>query len=240
MKLSRHPIGVLAHKELSTALNSPATYVIFVIFLLISGWLFASPLFQLNQSALDTFLRPLPLIFTFLIPALTMRTFSEEFKAGTIEYLATLPIKDYEIVLGKYLGALGFLAILMLFTLAFPIVLLIVGRPDLGQVVGAYASIIGLGAFFCAIGLWASSVTRNQVVAFIIGFFICFIFFLMNRLADFFPGFLAEFVRAWSVDAHFDALARGVLDSRDLLYWASGSFFFLTACLATVHSRRWR
>src|SRR5687768_2729943 len=98
------PILTLARKEIFMVLNSPATYVVCVLFLVTCGWMFAMPLFQLNQSTLDTFLRPLPLLFVFLIPALTMRSFSEEFKAGTIEYLATLPVKDYEIVLGKYLG----------------------------------------------------------------------------------------------------------------------------------------
>jgi len=234
------PVFMLARKELSMLMNAPATYVISVVFLLVTGWLFVSPLFQLNQSTLDTFFRPLPLIFTFLVPALTMRSFSEEFKSGTIEYLATLPIEDHEIVLGKYLAALGMIGLLTAFTLFYPLALLIVGRPDPGQLIGVYVSILGLAAFFAAIGLWASALTRNQVVAFIIGFFVCFIFFLLGRVADFLPGLLSSFVRGFSVDAHFEALARGVLDTRDLLYWATGSAFFLAACLATVQSRKWR
>jgi len=165
--------------------NSAATYVIYVVFLLIMGWLFVTPLFQMNQSTLDTFLGPLPLILSFVIPALTMRSFSEEFKTGTIEYLSTLPIRDYEVVLAKYLAAMGMLGVLMLFTLVFPVVLLIAGHPDVGRMVGAYVSIIGLGSFFSAIGVWSSSMTRNQVVAFIVGFFVCFIFFLLHRMADF-------------------------------------------------------
>jgi len=96
------------------------------------------------------------------------------------------------------------------------------------------------GAFFTAIGLWASALTRNQVVAFIVSFFICFTFYLLDRIAEFLPGVVSSFVRAWSVNAHFDSLARGVLDTRDLLYWASGSVFFLGACLTGLHSRRWR
>ena len=240
MKNRQHPILVLAHKELSMLFHSPATYIVCVLFLIITGWLFAVPLFQMNQSSLDAFLRPLPLIFSFLIPALTMRSFSEEFKSGTIEYLATLPIKDYEIVLGKYLGSLEWLAIILLFTLIYPLILLFVGRPDVGQMIGGYAAVLGLGAFFTAIGVWASALTRNQVVAFIISFFVCFMLFLMDRVADFLPSMISPFVRMLGVNPHFDALARGVLDSRDLLYWASGSFFFLAACLAVMNSRRWR
>lgn len=239
--MNRHsPVAVLAQKELSILFNSAATYVICVVFFLISGWLFVSPLFQINESTLDTFLKPMPLIFTFLIPALTMRSFAEEFRAGTIEYLATLPVKDSEIVLAKYLAAMGLIGILLGFTLIYPLVLMIVGRPDPGQMMGGYISLVGLGSFFAAIGLWASSMTRNQVVAFIVSFFVCFIFFLLSHIADFVPGLLGSFLRAWSVEGHFDALARGVLDSQDLLYWASGTCFFLAACLAAVHSRRWR
>src|SRR5258708_22165157 len=120
-------ILTLARKELTMMLNAPATYVIGVVFLLINGWLFVSPLFQMNQSTLDTFVRPLPLIFTFLVPALTMRSFSEEFKAGTIEYLTTLPIEDHEIVIGKYLAAIGMIGVFVGFTLFYPLVLLFIG-----------------------------------------------------------------------------------------------------------------
>ncbi len=221
-------------------LNAPATYVIAVVFLLIMGWLFVSPLFQANQSSLDTFIRPLPLIFTFVVPALTMRVFSEELKAGTIEFLSTLPIEDHQIVLGKYLAAMGMILVLIGFTLVFPAVLYSIGRPDHGQIIGAYAAIIGLASFYSAIGIWASSLTRNQVVAFIMGFFFCFFFFLLGRIADMLPGQLAGFVRLFSVEAHFDALIRGVLDSRDLLYWITGTAFFLFCTLSVLHSRKWR
>jgi ABC-2 type transport system permease protein len=234
------PVLVLAHKELSSLFNSAATYVICVVFFLITGWLFISPFFLANESTIDTFLRPMPLIFTFLIPALTMRSFAEEFRSGTIEYLATLPIKDYEIVLGKYIAAMGLLMVLLGFTLTYPLVLWAVGRPDPGQVIGGYISLIGLGSFFAAIGLWASSMTRNQVVAFIMAFFVCFIFYLLSHVADLAPGILSTFLKAWSVEGHFDAMARGVIDSRDLLYWLSGTVFFLASGLAALHSRRWR
>jgi ABC-2 type transport system permease protein len=233
-------ILTLARKELSMMMNAPATYVIGVIFLLINGWLFASPLFVLNQSTLDTFVRPLPLIFTFLVPALTMRAFSEEFKAGTMEYLSTLPIENYQIVVGKYLAVLGLIGLLVVFTMTYPLTLLIIGRPDPGQLIGSYVSILGLASLFAAIGIWASAFTRNQVVAFIIGFFVCFIFYLLGRVADFLPGMLSSFVRDLSVETHFDALARGVLDTRDLLYWASGTVFFLVSSLAVVQSKKWR
>jgi ABC-2 type transport system permease protein len=240
MKISHHPSLVIARKELFAIFNSPASYIVAVVFLVTAGWLFSIPLFQINQSSLDTFFGPMPSLFLILLPALTMRSFSEEFKGGTIEYLATLPIKDYEIVLGKYLAAIGWLAVILSFTLVYPIILFVIGRPDPGELLGGYLGLLGIGAFFAAIGLWASALTRNQVIAFIISFFICFTLFLTDRIADFMPLGLAPVVRAIGVNTHFDTMARGVLDTRDILYWLSGSAFFLVACLATLHSRRWR
>jgi ABC-2 type transport system permease protein len=233
-------VWTLAKKELVTLLNAPTTYVIAVVFLLMTGWFFTAQLFVNNQSTLDSFLGPLPLIFTFIVPALSMRTFAEEYRTGTIEYLSTLPLHDWEIVLAKYLAAMGLLSLLLVFTMAYPIVLYIIGRPDPGQIVGGYIALIGMGSLYTAIGLWASSLTRNQVVSLIIGFFVCFAFFVLNYIANFFPEWLAGFIQAWSVEYHFAALARGVLDSRDILYWVSGSFFFLAASLSSLHARRWR
>ena len=152
-----------------------------------------------------------------------------------------MPLEDHEIVLGKYLAAMGLTGLLVAFTLVYPIVLFIDRTTgSVGQLVGVYVSIVGLASFFTAIGLCASVLTRNQVVAFIIGFFVCFVFFLLGRVADFMPGILSSFVRGFSVDAHFDALARGVLDTRDLLYWATGSGFFLAASLSVMQSKKWR
>ena len=238
--MRKHPIFVLAHKELSTLLNSPATYVIFVLFLVLSGWLYASPLFLNGQSSLDTFLKPIPIIFTFFIPALTMRVFSEEFKDGTIEYLSTLPLRDYELVVGKYLAAMGLLVLMLLFTLVYPLTLIAVGQPDPGHLVGGYIALVCLGGLFAAIGVWASSLTRNQVVAFIISFFICFLLYLLDRASEAVPGVFAEGLRWAGITMHYDAMSRGVLDTRDLLYWASGIGFFLSAALSVVHSRRWK
>jgi len=239
VKYFKSPLWVLARRDLSVMFSSPGTYIISVVFLMTVGWLFISPFFLVNQSSLETFLAPVPILFTFLIPALTMKLFAEEFKTGTMECLATLPVKDYEIVLGKYLAALGLVATLLVFTLFYPLVLFCVGRPDLGEILGGYGAVVGLAVFFAAIGLWASSLTRNQVIAFILAFFVCFAFFLLNHVADFLPGVLADWVRWCGVDGHFQSLSRGVFDSRDLIYWLSGAVLFLSSCLITVHSRRW-
>lgn len=234
------PIRTLAAKELVSLFNSPATYVVAVVFLLLCGYLFISNLFQINMSTLDPFVLTTPIIFTFILPALTMRAFSEEYRAGTIEYLSSLPLQDHHIVLAKYLAIIGLLSTLLGFTLIYPAILLSIGRPDIGQMVGSYVAMLCLGSFYGAVGLWASSLTRNQVVAFIVSFFVCFSFYILARVANLFPDVVAGFVRSFSVEAHFEPLARGVLDSRDLLYWASGTIFFLVASLVAVQSRRVR
>ncbi len=236
----KRPLFTLARKELTMLLDSPTTYVVFVLFLALMGWFFVSPLFVSGQSTLDSFLRPLPILFTFLIPALSMRAFAEELKGGTIEYLSTLPLRDTDIVLGKYLALVALLVSLLALTLVYPLVLLLVGRPDIGQMVGSYAAVLCLGSFFAAIGLWATSLTRQQVVAVIISFFICFCLYLTERMSEFFPGFLADVLRWAGVMSHFEAMARGVVDTRDLLYWVSGTVLFLAATVSTIHSRRWR
>jgi ABC-2 type transport system permease protein len=174
------------------------------------------------------------------MPAFTMRSFAEEFRSGTIESLATLPITDAEIVIGKFLGTMGMVAALLALMLIYPLLLLVIGFPDPGQMIGSYLAILGLSSFFGAIGLWASSMTRNQVVSFIIGFFVCFIFFILGQVADLLPGLLAPFIRPFGIQTHYEALSRGILDTRDILYWVSGTVFFLSACLASVHARRWR
>lgn len=231
---------LLARKELSTLFHAPATYVIAVVFLLLTGWLFGGALFLAGTASLDAFASPIPFLFTFLMPALTMRAFSEEYRSGTIEVLATLPIRDYQIVAGKYMAAMGLLTLLLSLTLVYVIILFSVGQPDPGAMVGAYLGILGIGSFDAAVGLWASTLSRNPVVAFIIGFFTCFAFFLVHRLADFFPEALGMFIRAFSVASHFDAMTRGVIDVKDVLYWFSGTLFFLGAALSVVHSRRWK
>lgn len=238
--MTRNSILTLAKRELAMMVNSLATYVVAVFFLLLIAWLFVSPLFANNISTLDAFFQPVPLLFAFLVPALTMRSFAEEFKGGTIEYLSTLPLEDYEIVLAKYAAFMTLMGVLIGFTLPFAVVLFVIGRPDVGQVVGGYIAVLSLTSFYGAIGLWASALTRNQVVAFIVSFFVSFVFFLFSRLAELLPGMMSNFVQVWSVTEHYGGLIRGVLDARDMVYWVSGTFFFLAACLAVVQSRKWR
>jgi ABC-2 type transport system permease protein len=169
-----------------------------------------------------------------------MRLLSEEKKSGTIEVLVTLPVSDWEIILGKYLSALILLSIAVLLTLAYALTLSFMGNLDGGALVGGYLGLIFVGATYLSIGVFTSSLTRNQVVAFVVSFVIVFLLFMLDKVIIFFPGFLAGFLEYLSVDYHFSNIARGVIDSRDVIYYLSVIFFFLLLSVRFLESRRWR
>ena len=233
-------IITLTKKELKEFFNSPTPYILFVVFLLITGWFFAAPLFLLNQATMEEFLSIIPLLFVFFLPAITMRLFSEELKMGTVEALATLPIKDSEILLGKYLTAISMLCANLALTFIYPLILGLLGSPDWGQILSSYLGIFLLGAAFTAIGIFASTLTKNQVISFIIGFFICFVFFLLGKITHLLPGFMGEVLNILSIDSHFEPFAKGVIYMRDLIYFVSLAAVFLAASFSVFSSRRWR
>jgi gliding-associated putative ABC transporter substrate-binding component GldG len=167
-----------------------------------------------------------------------MRLVAEELKIGTIKILATLPVKDYEIIIGKYLAAVSLITIAILSTIVHPITVSLLGNLDWGQVIGSYVGLILLGAAFSAVGLFTSSLTRNQIIAFIIGLLICFFFFLIGKILIFVPPFLVSFAEYLSIDYHFDNISKGVIDSRDLIYYASVSFFFLCISYMMLNNRK--
>ena len=233
-------VRLLALKELREALNSPMPAVFSAAFFLIQGWFFTAPLFVNGQAVMDDFFAPLPLVLGFFLPAFTMRLFAEEYKTGTMESLSALPLRDAEIVLGKYLAALAAWGSLLALSLVYVGMLALLGAPDAGGLAGAYLGAALLGAFYAAAGLFASSLTRSQVVAFLLGFLFCFFFFLVGKAAQFVPGAPGALMSFLGVDAHAASFQRGVVDSRDVVYFLSGSAVFLAGTLASLDSRRWR
>ena len=228
-------------KELRSFFNSAVAYVILTLFLFITGWFFASNLFLVNQADLrEIFGAIIPLIFLFFVPAITMRLIAEEKKTGTIELLVTLPVRDAEIVLGKYLAALILLGSALLLTFAYPITISILGKPDTGGLIGGYLGLFLMGAAFLAIGLFTSSLTPNQIVAFITGFVIIFALFMLDKVIFVFPSGIASIMEYLSVGYHLDNLARGVIDSRDVLYYLSLIGLFLFLAVRSLESRKWR
>lgn len=232
--------GLLARKEWKESFNSPTPYIALGLFFILVGWFWTSSLFLSNQATMEEFFGPLPLLLGIFLPAFTMRLFAEEYKTGTIENLATLPLEDVDIVLGKYAAALAVWIVMLGLSLVYPVLLLFLGPPDVGQVLAGYVGTLLLGVFFSALGLLASALTRSQVVAFLLGFLFCFAFYLVGKTAQFVPGAPGVLLAFLGVDRHLDGFLKGVVDSRDILYFLSGTALALAGTLAGYNSRRWR
>lgn len=224
------PFSALYLKEARAYFNTPTAYIIAVVFLLISGYLVAQPMFLAGQASVSSLMELAPLLLTFFVPAVTMRLFSEEQKAGTIELLQTLPAEDHSIVAAKYLAAVTLLWSLLALTLGYPVALAALGNLDWGATLVGYLGLALAAAMLAAIGLFASALTRNQVVAFIVGWAFAFVLFLAGKLGSLVPPWLAPLADFAGLDAHIRDMGRGVVDTRDLLYFAtfSGVFLFLT------------
>jgi len=216
-------------KEFRTYFVSPIAYIVISIFLIVIGWFFFSAFFLINQASMRNFFALLPIIFAFVIPAVTMRLFSEELNVGTYEILLTMPVTFREVVLGKFLAGVAFVAAMLLPTLAYPVTVSFLGDLDWGPVIGGYVGAVLLGAAFSAVGLFASSLTRNQIVAFIIGVAICFALVLIDKILFFLPAPLVGVLEYLGADFHFETISKGILDSRDILYFLSVTFIGLYA-----------
>lgn len=211
-------------KEFRTYFVSPIAYIVISIFLLVTGWFFFTTFFLYNQANLRNFFSLLPIIFSFVVPAVTMRLFSEELNVGSYEILLTMPVTFLDVVVGKFLSAVAFIAVMIAPTLSYPIAVSFLGELDWGPVAGGYLGAVLLGASFSAIGLFASSLTRNQIIAFIIGMAICFSLVLVDKMLFFLPQTLLGILSYLGADAHFQNISKGIIDSRDVLYFLSVCF----------------
>lgn len=216
-------------RELKVYFVSPIAYIVISIFLLVTGWFFFTTFFLYNQATLRNFFALLPITFSFVIPAITMRLFSEELNVGSYEILLTLPVTFPDIVLGKFLAAAVFVGVMLIPTIAYPIAVSFLGQLDWGPVVGGYIGAVLLGASFAAIGLFASSLTRNQIIAFIVGTAICFSLTLIDKMLFFLPRSLLGVLEYLGADFHFANISKGIIDSRDVVYFLSVIFVGLYA-----------
>lgn len=212
---------VIFAKELRSFFNSPIAYIIMIVYLMLAGWFFTQGLFLQNVASLRSVFELTPFLLLFFAPAITMRLVSEERKAGTIELLLTKPVRDGEIILGKFLASWALFAFTLLPTLFFLITIMLLGRVDAGPVVGGYLGLLLVAGSFLAIGLVGSSLSENQIVAFIISFLFVFTLFLIDKMVIYFPGGVATVLQYLGIDYHFANIARGVIDTRDLVYYFS-------------------
>lgn len=233
-------IGFVLKRELGAYFNSVVAYIVVILFLLITGALFWLNYFQqINLLSLRGFFTQAPLFLAFFAPAVTMGLFAEEKRMGTLELLMTMPLSDFEIVMGKFLAALSLLAVVFTMTLAYPITLSMLGDLDWGAVASGYIGLLLLGGTYAAIGLMASSWTRDQVVAILTAFSICFFLYLIDQLVGQPTGTMARVVDYLSTNSHFNNLARGVVDIRDVFYYISVTGVALLVAQVSIASRRW-
>lgn len=229
-------IGIMFGKEFSAYFNSPIAYVLLVVFLVFQGWWFFwfRPFFVIEAAEMREFFGILPFVFLFVIPAMSMRLWAEERRTGTIEVLLTLPLNDHEVILGKFLASVAFLAVAL--ALTFPIYLVVsyVGSPDPGPIVASYLAALLVGAAYLSIGLFASALTKNQIIAFILALVACLALFLVGyatQLSGLLTETLTNVLSYIGLGVHYESMSRGVIDSRDVVYYLSiiGLFLFLNA-----------
>jgi len=232
--------GPIFRRELAGYFNSPIAYIFITVFLGLSSWLFFKGFFVVGQASLRMFFGIIPWIFLFFVPAITMRLWAEERKVGTMELLMTLPVTDAEAVLGKYLASFAFLGLSLALSLVIPVFVAVLGDPDPGQVVGGYMGAVLMGGAFLAIGLFVSSLTENQIVAFIISVVVTFGLFILGEDFVLFgiPDWLVPVFSFAGLGGHYDSISRGVLDSRDIIYYVSIIVFFLYLNVKSIEARK--
>jgi ABC-2 type transport system permease protein len=224
-------------KEFRDYFVSPIGYIVIGIFLIVTGWLFFSTFFLFDQADLRRFFNLLPFLFALVVPIITMRLFSEELNVGSWELLLTLPVTYRDIILGKFMAALAFVAAILAPTLSYSIFISFIGDLDWGAAVGGYIGALFLGGAYAAIGLFASALTRNQIVACIVAMVICVALAIVDQMLFFFPQAILDVVAYISADVHFKNIARGIVDTRDIVYFVSLTFLGLYAALLVMEEK---
>lgn len=235
-------------KEISSFFSSAIGYLVIGLFLVVTGlflWVFQGP-FNITETGfadLAPFFQIAPWIFIFLIPAITMRSFSEEQKVGTLELLLTKPISKLQLTLGKFLGAFALIILAIIPTLIYVVAIYQLGNPvgnlDVGVTIGSYIGLMLLAATFTAIGIFASSLTDNQIIAFIIAVFLSFfLYFGLEGIAAFSTtSSVRDFINSMGIQSHYTSISRGVVDTRDLIYFISVTAFFIIITMMKLHKR---
>ena len=251
-------ILAIAHKELKSYFSSPIAYIVLGFWALLYGYFFVAILqyfvrqsmqmsqFQgpqamnVNQQLIRPLVQNVTILVLFLMPMVTMRTYAEEKRSGTIELLLTSPITDWQIILGKFLGAMSLYATMLAVTLIHLALLFIYGRPEWKPIVTAYLGLLLLGGCFISVGLFISSLTKNQVVAFSATFGVFLFLWVINWIGSFSGPTVNELTNYLSIVGHFDDFAKGVVDTTHLIYYLSFITFGLFLTAKSVDSERWR
>ena len=227
-------------REFASYFNSPIAFIYLTVFLGLSSWLFLKGFFLVGEASMRPFFGLIPWVFLFFVPAVTMRLWAEEKKVGTMELLMTLPVTDTEAVLGKFLASFAFLVVSLALSFVLPVVVALLGDPDSGQIAGGYLGAVLIGGAYLAIGLFISSLTENQIVAFIVSVVAIFGLFILGEDFVLFgaPDRLVPVLSFLGLGGHFDSVSRGVVDSRDILYYLSVIGFFLYLNVKAIGARK--
>ncbi len=249
-------VFALAEKELRSYFASPIAYVIIGLFALLFGWFFyvyltvfvrqSEQMMQMgrapnvNQEMIRGVLLNSAVIILFVMPMITMRTYSEEKRSGTIELLLTSPVTDWQIIIGKFLGALGLYVAMLLVTMLYMVVLFVYGNPEWRPIAAGYLGLLLMGGCFISVGLLISSLTKNQIVAGFLTFAVFLMLWVINWIGDASGPITREIVTYLSITEHFDDFARGIVDTKHVIYYLSFITFGLFLTAKSVDSERWR
>jgi ABC-2 type transport system permease protein len=233
-------VWAVANRELKSYFLSPLAYIVIALFLLLAGYLFALILNQGREASLRGLVQNISVLWLFLVPAISMRLLAEEQRSGTVELLLTNPVQEWEIVTGKFLASVMLLLVMLGLTLLYPLFLFIFGNPDRGPLVAGYLGMVLQASAFLAVGLFASSLTQNQIVAAILSFGLLLLLWLSESLGQFLGGTLGTIVSYTSVVNHFQSFPQGVIESKDVIYYLTLIVAGIVLSTLSLQSRRFR
>jgi ABC-2 type transport system permease protein len=231
---------LIARRELASYFTSPIAYAVTAVFLLVAGYLFWVILYYSREATMRYLFYNVTTLLLLVGPALTMRLVAEERRTGTIELLLTSPVRDGEVIAGKFLAALGLWALMLALTLVYPALLEAFGNPDLGPIATGYLGLLLAGGAVLALGVIASTVTSNQVIAALVAFGLSLFLWLADALQGIATGALGSFFSYLSMSTHFYDLAKGVIDTRDVVFYLSLIFGSLFVATRLLEARRWK
>lgn len=237
-------VATIFRREFQAYFDSSIAYIFMIVFLLSSTWLFMAGFFLSGLADMRGYFDMLPWFALFFLPAVSMRLWSEDLRTGTMELLMTLPMRTWELVLGKYFAALAFFSITLAGTLVIPIVLALIGDPDSGAIVGGYLAGILLGGFYLAVGIFVSGLFKDQIAAFVVSLMLCLFFYfagtgIVVATTDGWIHGLGTFMeRNIAVTSHFAEIQRGIIDMRNLAYFVSMTALFLVLNTLSLEGRR--
>ncbi|TAK22895.1 MAG: ABC transporter permease [Chloroflexota bacterium] len=230
----------IARRELGAYFRSPLAYVVIAAFLFVAGYFFAANVIFTRQATVRPLFQTMNTILLLLAPMITMRLLAEEQKTGTIELLLTSPVRDYEVVIGKFLAGLGFFGAMLAVTLYYPFLLFVYGNPDVGGIIGGYLGAILFCGAIVAIGLFASATTSNQIIAAVITFAVLLLLWVIDGLASTFGGRVGDILSYAALYGHFNDMTRGMIDTKDIVYYLTVIAAGLFLTWRAIESRRWR